>query len=260
MLTLKTGFYLFMVGGIFLSSGFSSEEKDFESSTRTAVIVVDLQADFTLGGPLPVPNSGKDYIEGVDSATRKFKGQGFRIFATQDWHPKGHISFYTSHKGKNVLDEVPIQDKESPVSDASQQQFERLQTLWPPHCVQGTEGADILLPTQGLGKLIEVVVQKGMHADYNSYSGFQDDGGNETPLNEMLKQIGVEKVVIYGIATDYCVKATVIDALKRNYKTSLITSLSRGVKPESTQEAIQDMKKAGAALYETVEDFLADAG
>ena len=250
MLTLKNGLCLFAEFLVFLSAASCTEQQGIDVSVgHTAVIVVDVQKDFIEGGSLAVPNSGQDYIEEVDIATRRLKSRGFKILATQDWHPEDHISFYTNRDVSSITADTQAKPQPS--------EPERLQTLWPPHCVQYTEGAAILLSTNGENKVVDAIIQKGANPKYDSYSGFQDDGGTETPLNEMLKLAGVKKVLIYGIATDYCVKATVMDALKRGYETALITSLCRGVRLDSTTLALHEMERAGAAIHTTLDDFLA---
>jgi nicotinamidase/pyrazinamidase len=129
-----------------------------------------------------------------------------------DWHPANHISFFTAFPGKKPFDVISRNGKE--------------QMLWPPHCVQGSPGAKILLDE----KLFDAVVRKGTQADFESYSGFHDDGGNTTPLHDVLQAKNIARVNIYAIATDYCVRATsTLDALKLGYHVVMIKDLSRGV-------------------------------
>jgi len=149
------------------------------------VIVVDVQGDFTTlkNGSLAVPGTDKAFVEKVQKATEDLKKKGLLIFATQDWHPKDHISFCTNHEGKKPFDVIKIKDKD--------------QVLWPPHCVQGTENAGCLLE----GSLFSSVVKKGQDKNFDSYSGFQDDGGAKTELDDILKKSGVKELIVYGIAT-----------------------------------------------------------
>ena len=109
------------------------------------------------------------------------------------------------------------------------------QVLWPPHCVQNTSGAEILLDN----KLFKAIVKKGMDPQYDSYSGFQDDGGKKTDMDKLLKKDKISKLVVYGIATDYCVRATALDAVALGYKVTMIKNLSRGVAPGTSQKATQ---------------------
>ncbi len=177
---------------------------------RAALIVVDVQNDFCPGGALPVPEGDKvvpllnDYIE-------TFLREGAPIYLTQDWHPADHISF--KERGG----------------------------VWPPHCVQGTEGAafhpGLALPEQG------VIVPKGSSPNEDAYSGFQGTG-----LAARLKRQGIRRLFIGGLATDYCVKETVLDALREGFETVLLEDASRGVevKPGDTQRALSEMEQAGA--------------
>lgn len=203
---------------------------------KTGVIVVDVQGDFTTWkkGSLAVPETDEAYVKSVEDATRALAKQGCLIFATQDWHPPNHVSFYTNHPGKKPLETIEINGK--------------TQVLWPPHCVQGTENAKVLVDN----RLFHAIVRKGMDPRYDSYSGFQDDGGAKTEMDEILKRSGITKLVIYGIATDYCVKATAIDAANAGYKVMVLESLCRAVAPNTREAAIQEMKNRGITI---IKDF-----
>jgi len=198
------------------------------------VIVVDVQGDFTewKNGSLAVPGTDKTYVKKVEKSTKALRKAGFLVFATQDWHPGDHISFYTNHPGKKPFEVIRIEG--------------RTQVLWPPHCVQGTEKARILVDNN----LFLAVVQKGRDKKFDSYSGFQDDGGQKTEMDSILRRNGIKKVVVYGIATDYCVRATAIDAAKAGYKVIVIEELCRGVAPETSKKALEEMKKAGVITLE----------
>lgn len=187
---------------------------------KTAVVIVDLQRDFTQAykGSLAVPGSDQNYIDSVNEVTKYFMDKGFRIYATQDWHPANHISFKVNGRGG----------------------------IWPVHCQQNTPGADILLDKEILDNAI--IVKKGMNPDYDSYSGFKDDNGAETILPKELKKHGIRDLVIYGIATDYCVKATVLDARAAGFNVYVLSSYCRGVAPETIKDALAAMSKAGAAI------------
>jgi nicotinamidase/pyrazinamidase len=193
---------------------------------KTGIIVVDLQGDFTRfkKGSLAVEGTDEGYVKAVGKETERLRESGFPIFATQDWHPANHVSFFTSHQGKKPFDAIALHGKNK--------------VLWPPHCVQNTPGAEILLNTN----LFKSVVRKGTDPAYDSYSGFQDDGGKETELDHILKEEGIRKVILYGIATDYCVRATALDAVARGYRVVLIKNLCRGVAPETSQQALEEMQ------------------
>lgn len=202
------------------------------AEAKTAVIVVDLQGDFTTSkkGALAVAGTDKAFVQKVQKATSGLKKQGFLIFATQDWHPAEHVSFFTNHPGKKAFEVIQIDGRQ--------------QVLWPPHCVQGTANARILLDNN----MFFAVVKKGQNPKYDSYSGFQDDGGAKTEMDRILKRNGVTDLIVYGIATDYCVKATALDAAAAGYKVTVVEGLCKGVAPETTQKALEEMKAKGITL------------
>jgi nicotinamidase/pyrazinamidase len=199
-----------------------------------AVVAVDVQADFTefRSGSLVVPGTDDGYVREVIEATKEFKSKGMPIVATMDNHPADHVSFFTNHPGSKAFDVVRIGDLE--------------QVLWPPHCVQKTSGAEILIPRD----LITTVVETGTRRVYDCYSGFRDDGGNDTGLKAVLKDLGAKRLIVYGLATDVCVRATVLHALEEGFEVKLLLNLSRGITPEGTQAAVEDMRAAGAVIEE----------
>lgn len=201
---------------------------------KIGVIVGDIQGDFTQwrGGSLAVPDSSAHFIKQVGEATAILHTAGLPIFGVQDWHPRDHISFYTSHPGKQPFETIEIDG--------------RHQVLWPPHCVQGTENARILVDNN----LFLAVVQKGRDRQYDSYSAFQDDGGHQTEMESILRSNGIEKIVLYGIATDYCVRATVVDAIQAGFQVTVIEKLCRGVAPDTSQAAWEEMKEMGASILQ----------
>lgn len=208
-----------------------------KDAAKIGVIVVDVQGDFTewKTGSLAVEGTDEAYVKTVGENTRGLKEAGFPIYATQDWHPANHVSFFTHHKGKKAFDVIRLHGKD--------------QVLWPTHCVQKTPGAEILLDK----KLFEAVVNKGMDSRYDSYSGFQDDGGKKTVLDPLLKKAGIRKLVVYGIATDYCVRATALDAVAAGYQVIMIKNLSRGVAPDTSQKAIEEMKAKGIVVLDDLD-------
>jgi nicotinamidase/pyrazinamidase len=178
--------------------------------SKAALIIVDVQNDFCPGGALAVAE-GDHVVPVLNEYARHFAGAGSPIFATRDWHPANHISF--SEQGG----------------------------IWPPHCVQGTDGASFH-PGLELPEGTEIV-SKAQEADEESYSGF---GG--THLAERLRQQGVERVYIGGLATDYCVKSTVLDALEAGFETYYLADASRGVEVNKGDVAAaeEEMAAAGA--------------
>jgi nicotinamidase/pyrazinamidase len=196
-----------------------------------------MQGDFTTwkNGSLAVDDTDQAFVAKVKKATEMLKEKGYLIFATQDCHPAEHISFHSNHDGTEPYEAIQIEG--------------RTQVLWPPHCVQETENAEVLLDND----LFVAIVQKGKDKRYDSYSGFQDDGGAKTEMNGILKENGIKELIVYGIATDYCVKATAIDAANAGYQVTVVEGLSRGVAPDTTAEALDEMKAKGIILVKELE-------
>jgi nicotinamidase/pyrazinamidase len=204
------------------------------------VLVVDIQGDFTewKKGSLAVPGTDETYVREVIQTTRRFREAGYPVLATQDWHPVDHVSFYTGHPGKQPFETVSLEGRE--------------QVLWPPHCVQDTAGAALLIDPG----FFEAVVHKGTNRAYDSYSGFEDDGGLRTGLDGELEKRKTTRIIIYGIATDYCVRATTLHGLGRGYVVTVVVSLCRGVAPETTTRAWEELRSAGAVIVPGVREIL----
>lgn len=207
------------------------------AGAKIGVIVVDMQGDFTTfkNGSLAVAGTDEAFVTKVEKTTLTLKEKGYPIFATQDWHPAEHVSFFSNHAGKKPFEAIQLEG--------------RTQVLWPPHCVQNTANAEVLLDKN----LFVAVVQKGKDKRYDSYSGFQDDGGAKTEMDQILKKNGIQELIVYGIATDYCVKATAIDAVDAGYKVTVVESLSKGVAPDTTAKALEEMKAKGITLVKELE-------
>jgi nicotinamidase/pyrazinamidase len=204
---------------------------------KTGVIVTDIQGDFTTWkkGSLAVNGADRAFVHKVQNATETLAREGCLIFGIQDWHPADHVSFFTNHPGKKAFEVIKIDG--------------RTQILWPPHCIQGTENARILVDNN----LFMAVVKKGKDPRYDSYSGFQDDGGTETEMDSILKRNGIEKVIVYGLATDYCVKATAIDAASAGYDVTVVEGLCKGVAPDTTESTLKEMKGKGITVLKEVD-------
>jgi nicotinamidase-related amidase len=174
---------------------------------RDALIIVDIQNDFCPGGALAVPDGDK-VIPVINSLVTRFK----KIFTTQDWHPKNHISFVTQGG------------------------------IWPPHCVADTRGAEFH-PDLKFGTAIHI--KKGTERDKEAYSGFQG-----TDLAQRLTQAKIMRVFITGLATDYCVKSTALDALRQGFEVIVLTDAIKGVdiKPSDSDTAIEEMRQDGADI------------
>lgn len=200
---------------------------------KRALIILDCQNDFCPGGSLEVKD-GDHIIPYINKLSNS--GLFNIVVATQDWHPENHISFASSHG----VEEFTMVESE---------------IVWPNHCEQGKVGSNLRSSLDQ--NPINVIIRKGMSIDHDSYSGFADNNGKLTGMNKILD--GVTEVVIVGLATDYCIKATVLDALtawadKREVKVSIIQEAMAGVNPETTNLAIEEMTKAGAELF-TIKDF-----
>lgn len=204
---------------------------------KTGVIVVDMQGDFTTWkkGSLAVNGADEAYVKKVAGATALFKETGFVVYGTQDWHPTSHISFAGNHPGKKPFEAIQIDG--------------RTQVLWPDHCVQGTDGAKVLLDNN----IFQAIVKKGQDPKFDSYSGFQDDGGARTEMDTILKAAGIKKLVVYGLATDYCVMATASDAAANGYKVVVIEGLCKGVAPDTTVKALETMKAKGIQVLKEID-------
>ncbi|MGE5302322.1 MAG: bifunctional nicotinamidase/pyrazinamidase [Alphaproteobacteria bacterium] len=181
-----------------------------------ALIIIDVQNDFCPGGSLAV-TGGDEVVPVLNQYIEQFRQAKLPIFATRDWHPE-NTTHFKIHGG-----------------------------LWPPHCVQGTKGAefraDLALPKDA------VIVSAGIAPDEEGYSGFDGKDENGAGLADLLRAHGVERVFVGGIATDYCVKETVLDALRHGFKVVLLEDAVRGVnlRPDDSERAIAEMVRAGAA-------------
>jgi nicotinamidase/pyrazinamidase len=194
-----------------------------------ALILVDIQNDFCPGGALAV-NEGDRIVPVVNRLLPHFD----LVVATQDWHPEGHGSFATSH-GKHPGDMHELAGMP--------------QVMWPDHCVQKTEGAEFH-PELDM-KPVEAVFRKGTDPAIDSYSGFYDNGRKKsTGLVGYLKEKGVTEVYVVGLATDYCVKFTALDAKQAGFDTTVIEDATRGVNLAAgdVDRAIADMKAAGIRI------------
>lgn len=200
-----------------------------------ALILVDIQNDFLPGGALAVPDGDQ-----VIPVANRLQGAFPLVVATQDWHPPNHGSFAASHPGRKVFDQIELNGLP--------------QILWPVHCVQNTQGAELAAALNR--ERIAKVFPKGTDPGIDSYSGLFDNGHRRsTGLGEWLKAQGVTDVFVCGLATDYCVKFTALDAAQMGFKPHLIEDASRGVnlRPDDVNSAIEEMKRAGVAVVQSVE-------
>ena len=197
----------------------------------TALIVVDVQNDFCPGGALAVPE-GERVVAPINRLIETFE----TVILTQDWHPPGHLSFASSHAGQTPF--ATIEMAYGP------------QTLWPEHCVQGTAGADFH-PALAWTRA-QLVIRKGFRGPIDSYSAFfENDHTTPTGLAGYLRERGVSNVVLAGLATDFCVGYSAIDAARLDFRASVVTDASRAIDLNgSLAEAERQMRQAGAELIQ----------
>jgi nicotinamidase/pyrazinamidase len=192
----------------------------------SALLVIDVQNGFLPGGSLAVKD-GEQVVPVINRMAKAF----FNVVITQDWHTAGHVSFASSHSGKKPFETIDL-----PYGK---------QVLWPDHCVQGTDSADLSkdlsIPHAGL------VIRKGFHRDVDSYSAFTEaDGKTTTGLAAYLKARQLKKVFVAGLATDFCVAWTALDARKAGFETYVVEDACRGIDADgSLAKAWADMAKAG---------------
>ena len=202
---------------------------------QKALILVDIQNDFLPRGALSVPNG-----DAVILIANKLQASCPLVVATQDWHPANHGSFAANHPGKKLFDQIELNGLP--------------QTLWPIHCVQGTPGAEFA-PTLDRERIAKIF-QKGTDAGIDSYSGFFDNGHRKaTGLGDWLKAKNVTDVFVCGLATDYCVRFTALDAIGLGFKTYVVEDGCRGVnlRPDDVKKAIEEMREAGAQMVQSAE-------
>jgi nicotinamidase/pyrazinamidase len=198
-----------------------------------ALIIVDLQNDFLPGGALPVPH-GDEVIPIANSLQRKFQ----LVLATKDWHPADHGSFAANHPGKKSGDRIILDGIE--------------QILWPVHCVQNTHGAEFA--TAFDTSRVAQVFHKGIDPLIDSYSTFFDNAHRRhTGLAHYLEKRGIQDIYLMGLALDYCVKYSVLDARHLGINTHVILDGCRGIELEigDIERALEEMKQAGATILKS---------
>ena len=194
------------------------------------LLVIDVQNDFCDGGALAVEKSW-EIIPVINLLVDGFEN----VAATQDWHPYDHKSFASNHEGKKPMDVINLDGVE--------------QVLWPDHCVSGTAGADF--HQELTADAFQMVIRKGFRAELDSYSAFfENDRKTPTGLEGYLRTRGIDKVYLAGLATDYCVYYSAMDANSLGFDTYLITDACRGVDfPKgNVDKALTTMKDAGVEL------------
>lgn len=204
----------------------------FENS---ALIMVDLQNDFCPGGSLAVPEG-----DVIISLANRLQAYFDLVIATQDWHPPDHTSFATNHVDHQPGEVIMVNGI--------------MQILWPVHCVQGTKGA-ALHPDLDLQR-VQKFIYKGVDKDIDSYSAFFDNAHlRSTGLSDYLQERQIKKIAILGLATDYCVKYSSLDAVHLGFEVMVIQDACRGVAlhPNDIDESYAQMRQAGVTLINSSE-------
>ncbi|MEG2795887.1 MAG: bifunctional nicotinamidase/pyrazinamidase [Pseudomonas sp.] len=203
-------------------------------SSRAALLVIDVQNDFIPGGQLPVPE-GDHIVPLINRLARQFK----QVVIAQDWHPAGHASFASSHPGHQPYDVIELPYGE--------------QTLWPEHCVQATPGAE-LHPELDLPHA-QLIIRKGCNPDIDSYSAFLEaDRRTTTGLSGYLKERGIDTVYMVGLALDFCVMYSALDARAAGFNAFVVLDACRAIDMNgSLAAAIDRMQGAGVGLIQSTE-------
>lgn len=198
-------------------------------SDQDVLIVIDVQNDFCPGGALAVEDGDK-VVAPINRLGRLFA----HVVMTQDWHPPGHLSFASAHPGRQPFDAALLPYGE--------------QTLWPDHCVQATEGAafhrDLSLPH------CELILRKGFRRAIDSYSAFtENDRTTPTGLAGYLRERGFRRIVLAGLATDYCVAYSAMDACRHGFAVAVVADACRAIRSGAALDAvITEMRQAGADI------------
>jgi nicotinamidase/pyrazinamidase len=205
---------------------------EIELVDRDVLLVIDVQNDFCDGGALAVPG-GQQVVPVINHMATLFR----HLILSQDWHPRDHHSFASQHPGKAPYETVPTAHGE--------------QVLWPDHCVQGSLGAafhEHLHPDNA-----ELILRKGFRKDIDSYSAFREnDRLTQTGLTGYLRERGLGRIFIAGLAYDYCVRYTAIDSMRAGFETYVVEDACRGVDMGGSVAATQyDFKEAGVRLIQS---------
>ena len=193
-----------------------------------ALIIVDMQNDFMPGGNLAV-SGGNEIIARINEIQKKFD----LVVATQDWHPANHKSFASLHEGKNPFDVIDLNGLQ--------------QTLWPDHCIQGTPGANFHKDLNT--NKIEAIFRKGMNPEIDSYSGFFDNGRKKaTGLHGYLQERNVSSVFVCGLAADFCVYYTAMDALSLGYNTTILDESVKAIDPINYIDLKDNFREKGGQI------------
>jgi nicotinamidase/pyrazinamidase len=202
---------------------------DFTPKKTDLLVIIDVQHDFMEGGALAVPDATA-ILPVIEDVAEKFDN----IVLAQDWHPAGHSSFASSHPGK-----APFETTEMPYGE---------QVLWPDHCVQGSKGAEFGLPRH-IQDRAQSVIRKGYRPEIDSYSAFlENDQQTPTGLAGYMRERGFERAVFVGLALDFCVGFSALDARKLGFEAVVIEAGCRGIADDSIRDMKAKMAAAGVTL------------
>ncbi|MBA7711645.1 Nicotinamidase [subsurface metagenome] len=207
--------------------------------SNSALLIIDVQNDFCPGGSLAV-QEGDKIVPIINRLMPGFK----KVAATQDWHPRNHVSFASNHRGKKPFDTIEL----------SRGTETQVQVLWPDHCIPGTPGADFHpdLDTRGL----DLVIRKGRDQDLDSYSAFfENDRRTYTGLEFYLNGFKFNELFLTGLATDFCVFYSAMDAVQLGFQVYLLEDAARGIDTPagSLEQRLNDMQAAGVQILQSTE-------
>jgi len=216
--------------------GFEEKKKE----RRAALLIIDVQNDFLPPTGSLAVKRGTEVVPVINELRKKVKWS--HIVLTQDWHPKGHCSFCSTHQAKGAE-----------VFTLWKLESGHMQMMWPDHCVQGSEGAkfhkDLVVDEKN-----DSIVQKGTHHKVDSYSGFFDnDHKSQSNLSSILKEHGITDVYLAGIAYDYCVGYSALDAVGEGFATFVVEDGCRGVAQDTIDQMIERLKKGGVKIIQSSE-------
>jgi len=202
---------------------------DFKPKYTDLLVIIDVQRDFMEGGALAVPDADA-ILPVIEEVAAKFDN----LVLAQDWHPAGHSSFASSHGGK-----APFETTEMPYGE---------QVLWPDHCVQGSKGSEFGLPHH-IQARAQSVIRKGYRPEIDSYSAFmENDQKTPTGLAGYMRERGFERAIFVGLALDYCVGFSALDARKLGFEAVVIEAGCRGIAEDSVADMKANMAAAGVTL------------
>ena len=212
---------------------------DITIGANDALLVIDVQYDFCPGGALAIAG-GDEVVAVINALAHRFD----HVVMTQDWHPEGHGSFASAHPGHSPFETIRM-----PYGD---------QTLWPDHCVQGTRGADI---HAGLGlPNCEMIVRKGFRAEIDSYSAFREnDRATATGLAGYLRERGLARLFLAGLATDFCVHFSALDARAEGFEAWVIEDACRAIDLDGSLAAARENMRAAGVGFVAAADLGAAA-